>query len=314
MVRGRLTLALGLALAAVAGMPSGPAAGAADRATYAGAAALFQIGAGARPLSMGGAFAGLADDENALFYNPAGLAFLARPGLTSFYSTQYGGVGYGALGLAVRGFGLGALYLSSPGIAGLGAGSDILREFAYTNLAGLVGAAGSLGPLAVGIRAKYLSIASAAPGTLETVNGSGFNGDAAALLALGPLRLGVVYENLMRQAIRYSTGFEEPWERRLSAGASVRLGPILLAGDVESLGERSSAGSRFYHVGAELALGLLALRAGATGALTPSGPSDQERDLTAGVGLRLGGLQVDYAYLMPSALPETHRISLTLRF
>ena len=28
---------------------------------------------GARPMGMGGAFTGVSDDENALFYNPAGL-------------------------------------------------------------------------------------------------------------------------------------------------------------------------------------------------------------------------------------------------
>ena len=310
MGRMKANRAVALALAATAVSVAGPAAAAATGETYSHAAAIFQIGAGARPLAMGGAFAGVADDENALFYNPAGLAFWRRAGLTSFYSTQYEVVGYGALGLALPGFGLGALYLSSPGIAGAGPDSQILPEFAYTNLAGLVGTAGHLGPLAVGIRGKYLSVTSAAPGTLETVNGSGFSGDAAALVALGPFRVGLVYENLMGQGLRYSTGFEEPWERRLTAGASVRLGPLLLAADVESLG----GGGRFYHAGAELTLGLLALRAGATGSLTGSGSPDQERDLSAGAGLRLGGLQVDYAYLMPSALPETHRISLTLRF
>lgn len=307
-VKAKRVLALAFAVTAVS--VAGPAAAATRETTYSHAAAVFQIGAGARPLAMGGAFAGVADDENALFYNPAGLALLARPGVTSFYSTQYDVVGYGALGLALPGLGLGSLYLSSPGIAGIGPGSEFLPEFAYTNLAGLVGAAGHLGPLAVGIRGKYLSVTSAAPGTLATVNGSGFSGDVAALLALGPLRLGAVYENLLSRPVRYSTGAEEPWEPRWTAGASLRLGPLVLAADVESL----ARASRFYHAGVEVLLGPLALRGGATGPLTSSGPSETERDLSAGVGLRLGGLGVDYSYLMPSALPETHRISLTLRF
>jgi hypothetical protein len=37
---------------------------------------VFDIGAGVRPVSLGEAFTGLADDEYALFYNPAGLATL----------------------------------------------------------------------------------------------------------------------------------------------------------------------------------------------------------------------------------------------
>ena len=316
MGRMKAKLALALSLAATAAPVSEPAAAAATgETTYSHAAALFQIGAGARPLGMGGAFAGVADDENALFYNPAGLAFLNRFGLTSLYSTQYEVVSYAALGLAAPAFGLGALYLSSLGNRGVGENSEILPEFPYTNLAGLLGAAGSLGPLGIAVRSKYVSITSAAlrGGALESVSGSGFNADVAALLALGPIRLGAVYENLVSQPIRYSTGSNEPWDRRLTVGASLRLGPLLLTADLESVGPAPGDAARFYHAGAEVRLGPLALRGGATGPLTNSGPSETERDLTAGVGLRLGGLQVDYAYLMPSALPETHRISLTLR-
>ncbi|NLG70259.1 MAG: hypothetical protein GX496_11985, partial [Firmicutes bacterium] len=66
-----------LALAMVAVLAVGPAVAAADGdVTVVGAGAIFQIGAGARPLARGGAFAGVAEDENALFYNPAGLATL----------------------------------------------------------------------------------------------------------------------------------------------------------------------------------------------------------------------------------------------
>ena len=38
--------------------------------------AFTKIGVGARPVAMGGAFVGLADDITALYYNPAGLAGL----------------------------------------------------------------------------------------------------------------------------------------------------------------------------------------------------------------------------------------------
>lgn len=44
------------------------------------------------------------------------LVLLRRAGLTSFYSTQYDVMGYGALGWTLRGFGIGALYLNSPAI------------------------------------------------------------------------------------------------------------------------------------------------------------------------------------------------------
>ncbi|WP_324668085.1 PorV/PorQ family protein [Geochorda subterranea] len=306
-----------LALAMVAVLAVGPAVAAADGdGTVVGAGAIFQIGAGARPLALGGAFAGVSEDENALFYNPAGLATLGRPGLTSFYSTQYQVVGYGALGLALRKLGVGALYLNSPGIPGAGEGGEILPNFAYSNLAGLVGAATELGPVAVGVRGKYLLVRSAElvggdEPDLGPAQGTGAALDAGALVQLGPVRLGLVVENAVATPIRYSTGAVEAWERRLVAGASVRLRSLLLAADVESVGGHS----QYYHAGAELGLGLLALRGGITAPMGGDGEDAADsRELTAGIGLRLGSLQVDYAYLMPATLPDSHRLSLALRF
>jgi len=50
------------------------------------AAAGLKVYPGARPGAMGGAFIGLADDLNALFWNPAGLAHLDAPEASVFYA------------------------------------------------------------------------------------------------------------------------------------------------------------------------------------------------------------------------------------
>lgn len=44
---------------------------------------------GARPQGLGGAFCALADDHNAIYYNPAGLAKLTFPTLSSTYQTLF---------------------------------------------------------------------------------------------------------------------------------------------------------------------------------------------------------------------------------
>src|SRR4051812_9364268 len=44
-------------------------------------------GVGARPGGMGGAFIGLADDIESVYYNPAGLANLKTMNLTAMYQT-----------------------------------------------------------------------------------------------------------------------------------------------------------------------------------------------------------------------------------
>ncbi|MCP4725691.1 MAG: tetratricopeptide repeat protein [bacterium] len=45
---------------------------------------------GARPMGMGGAFSAVANDANALYWNPAGIASLQRQEFTSMYSDPYG--------------------------------------------------------------------------------------------------------------------------------------------------------------------------------------------------------------------------------
>ncbi len=42
---------------------------------------------GTRPLAMGGAFSGLADDANAIYWNPAGLALSTQTGVTTMHNT-----------------------------------------------------------------------------------------------------------------------------------------------------------------------------------------------------------------------------------
>jgi hypothetical protein len=44
---------------------------------------------GSRPLAMGGAFSGLADDVNSVFWNPAGLAQLKNRSFTGTYNTDW---------------------------------------------------------------------------------------------------------------------------------------------------------------------------------------------------------------------------------
>ncbi len=75
----RTDFALVLVLAAAPAMAGGPG-------TTGGIG--LKLPAGARPAAMGGAFAGLADDLSALYWNPAGLASITAPDL-SFMHTQY---------------------------------------------------------------------------------------------------------------------------------------------------------------------------------------------------------------------------------
>ncbi|MFC1715443.1 hypothetical protein ACFL6S_17370 [Candidatus Poribacteria bacterium] len=53
---------------------------------------LKDLGVGARPLGMGGAYVAAADDGNAILWNAAGLAQIKRHEITSMYSSLYKGL------------------------------------------------------------------------------------------------------------------------------------------------------------------------------------------------------------------------------
>jgi len=77
-----------LAAAALFAFLLGPRPAAATR--YAGE--FLRIGVGARALGMGSAFAGLADDGTAPYWNPAGIATLGGRELTAMHAEQFGSI------------------------------------------------------------------------------------------------------------------------------------------------------------------------------------------------------------------------------
>jgi hypothetical protein len=96
-------------------------------------------------MGMGGAYVALADDANALLWNPAGLTFLERPQFTGMYGKQMGLLPYGFVGYA-RPFS----ERTSLGIGAVYSGDAVLGE-----MTALLSAARKLTPgLRLGFSAK----------------------------------------------------------------------------------------------------------------------------------------------------------------
>jgi hypothetical protein len=89
-------------------------------AKYAGE--FMAIGVGGRPLGMGGAFTGIANDVTSGYYNPAGLANVNYPQLALMHSEQFGNLvnyDYGAVAIPFQedmSFGLSVMRLAVDGI------------------------------------------------------------------------------------------------------------------------------------------------------------------------------------------------------
>jgi hypothetical protein len=175
-----------------------------DNTAYGTTAAEFLLlGAGARGTALGGAFAALATDVTAMYYNPAGLAQLPRPGaMVSTYSyladTRYSWVGMAfpmaggqrAVGLSVAGFGFGdqpVYTIQNP------EGDGRVYDVSESYIAGTY-AQNFSDRFSAGISVKYISdeLGSAKASAFAVDFGTNFH----ALVGQRPLRAAFVIQNL----------------------------------------------------------------------------------------------------------------------
>jgi outer membrane protein OmpA-like peptidoglycan-associated protein len=278
----------------------------------------LKIGIGARPAAMGSAYLALADDADAPQWNPAGLASLDMPELSLMHLAYFGDVNYEYLGAAMpwrgQGVGFGVSWLNvapfnSTGdpSATLGSAADYSVSAAY---------AVNLGPqLQVGATARLLI------SQLATYSSYGGAVDAGATFRpFGRgLALAVVAQNLGGES-GYD-GSSDPLPIGLKVGAAYSLYDRAdLAWLNLAVDAVKDLDSRFeFNTGLELWIfDSLAVRGGyqmSEGGqdLTSSDPN-LPANFTAGLGLRLGPANVDYALVPMGELGITHRLSVSWRF
>ncbi len=264
---------------------------------FADVAAIFQLGSGARPLGIGGAFIGLADDENAVVYNPAGLGFNRIIGLTSLISPQFGAVSFTAVGAVLPFFGISFLQLDSGIITG-----PQFEPFRYISRGAIIAAGIPVIStreisLAVGTRLRMFQ-------AVKPTSGFGWTIDASVLIISEHLRLGAMAESLVSEPILFDGGHREVWLTDLQVGIAgtipvwenLRLNLLvdfvgLLSGEIRST------------FGFEVWAGRLGIRAG------------NDRLMTAfGATIEFSAFRFDWAYSIHRHLPASHHISLTFRF
>ncbi len=64
-------------------------------------ASFLKIGVGARPLGMGGGYIAIADDVNAIYWNPGGLAQLRKKEISAMHNEWIDDIKYEFVGYAV---------------------------------------------------------------------------------------------------------------------------------------------------------------------------------------------------------------------
>jgi len=271
---------------------------------------LSALGASARVDALGDAFVGLADDPSALFFNSAGLSQLKASSLSinhnsylagSFEETLLLGLPAGSLG----GFAAALQYVTWGRIDkrdadGVPQGSFTDSDAAFSVGWGL--------PVADG-----LSVGSALHGSQQKIVDSlytGLSGDVGLLWVPQPnLRVGLAYTGLGTTM----AGFKPAQDLHLGLSTLLGLGrgfklQPLLAGDWEPKGVSRIQGGLEGTINRACSLRLgyqAALENNQLGGLT---------GFTAGAGLRIGRVRLDYAFVPYGDLGVSHRMSVGYEF
>jgi hypothetical protein len=280
-------------------------------------ASIFDLGMGARPLAMSGAFVGLADDGNALFYNSAGLGWKEAISIISSYETRPATAGYGGVSASLPHLGLGINYFDFGDVPETDKFGNVLGTFSYRNYA-IIGGLGikmsdvpilARMPLAenigVGLKAKFLKVS-----TLEPGSANGVSTDLTFLFrserisnrvpVITGYGFGVVVESIIGFPLKYGSGHQENWPREIVVGTSLDfVDQFILAVDVTS--------AKSIQLGMEWSpIAALSLRGGLKKEVTWL--------WSLGMGLEYGNFVFDFAVVPHSYMNSQLRGSLSMKW
>ncbi|MDE2141736.1 MAG: PorV/PorQ family protein [Elusimicrobia bacterium] len=289
-----LRLAVSLALLA-------QAAGAVETASF------LNVGVGARGLGMGGAYTALADDADAIYWNPAGLAQVEKHEFQASDSelaqnTREGFFSY-AQTVPLGTFAAGATYLNEGSIDGRDAQGHATAGFsaADASVAGAFACKTDLVDLGGSVKFIQSHIGSAQATT--------FGMDLGARRRIGPVVLGASLRNL-GPGMKFDSETDD-LPMRLALGAAYKFagGHALTA---EFTNAPRAGGSDAGFGGEYQALKGIFLRAGYTTQSAIAGGTgfDAVRGLTLGVGYHSAHWTLDYAAVPMGELGSTHRFTL----
>jgi len=289
---------------------------------------------GTRPLGMGGAFVALADDTNAIFTNPAGLAGLGEWSLTSMSTQLLQKVDYKLIGGTYRlekgSVGLGYIGTSAPcgyvaDDGGILTDEQISFDSAQmylsygVNLSDIMYTEEDMGNVSVGTSLKFLSRGFTG---IDGATASGMNLDIGCKIELedSPFSLGAAMKNL-GGALNWESGDTENIEGATKFGTAANVleindlkktipGELIAAFDIELL---SGGKPMVFHLGAEYKpIQYLAVRLGLD--QDPVSKSESSTNLTAGVGVEYEGFSFDYAFRQNADLQDYSNHSFSISY
>jgi tetratricopeptide (TPR) repeat protein len=253
---------------------------------------------GARPLGMGEAFSSVADDNNALFWNPAGLPTLGH------HEATFSNVDLFGIGLDQSSFGY-VFPLTDSNAIGFDwthQGYDDSELGYYKNYFGFSYGRKVWNGLSIGSTVRYLntdiSLDSKSMG-----KGAGWGLDAGLLLSLykNRLKFGLNFKDITSTKIEFDGGSSEVLDKpTLRFGTAFQATRnLLVVGEIDN--ERVHLGGEYWY------RSMFGLRAGIQDDLH----TDEVMTASFGTSIHYKFLKVDYAYVIPPTLPATHYFTLS---
>ncbi|HCJ66405.1 MAG TPA: hypothetical protein DHV62_03535 [Elusimicrobia bacterium] len=292
-------------------------------------AAFLKIGVGARQIGMGGANVALANDVNAIYWNPAGLVQLQKREFTAMHNQWIVDFKYDFLGFAhplkkalintrkntgatLAG---GLIYLRLGEFQGRDEYRNKTNTFKAYDAAGIISYAQKVNPrLNLGLNLKYIYE------QIEIEKAKGLAVDLGLLYQTGikNLNLGFTVQNLGPKMKFINEPFSLPLT--LTGGIAYTYYGLNLACDIrwQPIEKRTniSLGTEYWP------FKVFALRAGYLTRLFTSNLRFTPKDnvlgkfygLGAGFGFRFADIGIDYSFVPYGDLGNTHRISFSAKF
>ncbi len=260
---------------------------------------------GGKAVAMGEAFVGLADDTSSIFWNPAGLPSIKNMQFMVMHNiwlmdSMYDFAG-GVIRLGKGTLGIAGYYYSLPDIEIVNNNGEVIDTAKINDIAGSLSYAMTINPkLNIGANVKFVQ------STIYTKSATGFAADVGGIYKISDtMALGIVARNL-GPTVTYDV-LPQNLPMTIIAGGLIKLAfgnsKISVTADYVSPIEGNSE----VNIGADYPLNAMSsVRAGYH-------LGKEKRTYSLGLGLNIGTLSIDYAFVPYENITSTHRISLSYK-
>ncbi|MEW6607706.1 MAG: PorV/PorQ family protein [bacterium] len=269
-------------------------------------AQVLKLSVGARPAAMGEAFGALADDTNAIYWNPAGLTQLNEKQIIVMHSDWLKEINYGLVGYAQplandRTLGLSMMYLGSGDMKKINANGIEEGDFEAKDMVVTASYGWKLSEeLSLGASIKAISL------KIDNEKANSFAVDVGFLsrTPVENLLIGGALQNLGSKVKFINEGDKLPLNVKLGSAYKAMDDRLILLLDINKPVDndlRLNLGTEYWLTST------VALRGGYNSGI------DEGSGITFGIGFALRNLQLDYAYVPYGDLGKTHRYCLLIK-